>query len=78
MQRLSRTELIELVEKLLSNEGTEQQDIMWLDLVCRNVPDPGVIDLIQMELPAEEIVDRALSYQPVLLGPSSQESTKRT
>ena len=75
MTKLSRSELIELVEKLLSNEGTEQQDAEWLHLVCCNVPDPGVIDLIQMELPAEEIIDRALAYQPVPLGPSSLESS---
>lgn len=74
MKKLSRSELIELVEKLLSNEGTEQQDVEWLHLVCCNVPDPGVIDLIRMELSAMEIVDRALAYQPVRLGPSSLDS----
>ncbi len=72
MKKLSRRELIELVEKVLNVEGTEQQLDERLYLIRCSVPDPGVLDLIYgTELSAEEIIDRALAYQPVLLGPSS-------
>ena len=75
MNKLSRIELIALVEKLHSDEGTEQQDAEWLDLVCKNVPHPQIGRLLRSELCAEEIIDRALAYQPVPLGPSSLESS---
>lgn len=74
MKKLSRDELIELVEKLLSIEGTEQQEAEWRYIIRCNVPDPGVGDLYGTELSAKEIIDRALAYQPVLLGPSSLDS----
>jgi hypothetical protein len=76
MNKLSRSELIELVQKVLDIEGTEQQLDERLYLIRCNVPDPGVLDLIYgTELSAEEIIDRALAYQPVLLGPSSLDSS---
>lgn len=76
--KLTRNELVELAEKILNIEGTEQQLVEWRHLIRCNVPDPGVIDLMyETELSAEEIIDRALAYQPVLLGPSSLESRDR-
>ena len=73
VEKLSRKQLIELVEKLLSNEGTEQQDDEWLHLVKCNVPHPRMNNLIyRTDLSAEEIIDQALAYEPVPLGPSSK------
>ena len=72
MDKLSRSELIELVEKVLNIEGTEQQLAEWRYIIRCNVPDPEVTDMIyETELSAEEIIDRALAYQPVMLGPGT-------
>jgi hypothetical protein len=73
---VTREQLIALVEKLLSNEGTDEQDHEWLALLARNVPHPHVSDLIywnEQELSAEEIVDQALAWRPIELPEVSSE-----
>lgn len=76
--QLSRTELIQLVERLLRGEGTEDQQTEWLALLQHNVPDPGVaryiyyydngrIDPNDKDLSAEEIIDRAFAYKSIQL-----------
>lgn len=74
-QRLSREELIELVEKIRRVENSEEEIDAMLDLLEWNVPDPEVSNLIywsKEDLTSEQIVDRALSYKPILL-PGRQE-----
>lgn len=69
---LSRQELIALVTKIVNAEGTEEELDQWLEMVMRQVPHPQVSDLIFWhgpELTPEEIVDAALSYQPIVLPP---------
>ena len=76
MKKLSRTEMIELLEKILNVEGSERQLDRWLYHIECNVPHPEVGNLVyKTKLSAEEIIDRALAYQPVLLGPSSLDSS---
>ena len=73
---LTREQLVALVGKLLRAEGTAEELDAWLMLVQRNVPDPVVSDLIfraRDQLSAEEIVDRALAYRPITLGPATGE-----
>jgi hypothetical protein len=71
MHSPSRDELIAIVTRLLTADGTEQElDDMetWLE---QHVPDPNVSRLIyhpEREMTAEEIVDQALRYQPTPLG----------
>lgn len=70
MTKVTREQLIELVEKLLSNQGTEEQDQEWLAVLAQNVPHPHVSDLIywnEQELSAEEIVDQAMAWRPTEL-----------
>ncbi|MGN7358472.1 bacteriocin immunity protein [Paenibacillus sp. SAF-054] len=67
---LSRDELIILVSKIMSGEGSEPEIDEMLDLLERNVPDPHVSDLIfwsDIEYSPEEIVDKAMSYKPIIL-----------
>ncbi len=74
-QKLSREELVRLVEKIIRVEGTEEEIDAMLDLFGRSVPDPEAERLIYWsdeDLTAEEIVDRALSYKPIIL-PGRQE-----
>ena len=76
VKKLSRIEMIELLKKIIDVAGSERQLDEWLYLIRCNVPHPEVGDLIfRTELSAEEIIDRALAYQPVLLGPSSLDSS---
>ena len=69
-----RAQLIELVGKLQRAEGTDEEQQAWLTMVEESVPHPQVSDLIyypEVELSAEEIVDLALAYRPLALGPKS-------
>jgi hypothetical protein len=73
-QRLSREDLVPLVRKLQNAVGADEEQAAWLTLLERNVPHPGVSDLVYWsneELTAEEVVDRALAYQAIILGPAS-------
>lgn len=72
---LSRDELITLVERIMNDEGNEQEIDQWLLMVEQNVPHPEISNLIfwnKEDWSAAEIVDIALTYQPILLPPSSQ------
>ena len=68
---LSRNELVEMVQKILQREGTEEELNQLLYKVHSNVPHPKVGTIIynpdRLELPqdltSEEIVDIALSYE---------------
>lgn len=74
-QKLSKDELVDLVARLLRAEGSEEETLQWLELIEQNVPDPNVQGLIYWpnrygldnEPSAEEIVEKALSYQPIRL-----------
>lgn len=68
---MTRTELIQLVEKIRASEGTEKELNELMDLFLKNVPDPnagGYLFLKEYEnLTSEEIVAKALSYKPFML-----------
>jgi len=69
-RKLSREDLLGMVEKLLTAEGTEEELDELLRRVEANVPHPRVSDLIyypEVELTAEEIVDMALGYKAITL-----------
>jgi hypothetical protein len=69
---LSREELIEIVRKVMDCEGTEEEIDGYIDILEENVPHPEVTDLIfysQPELTPEEVVDQAMAYEKLLLGP---------
>ncbi len=71
---LSRNELIDLVEKIMEDQGNEQEIDQWLEIIDQNVPHPEISNLIfwnDKDCSAAEIVDTALAYQPILLPPSS-------
>lgn len=67
---LSREELIGLVEQLMQCSGEEWEMDIWLDMITSSVADPSISDYIfwsDEDLSAEEIVDKALAYKPILL-----------
>ena len=62
--------LVEIVRRLQNGEGTEEEDLEWLAVLQRELPDPAVTDLIfhrDPPLSAEEVVDEARRYRPIEL-----------
>lgn len=74
---MTRSELIELVERILRCEGSETEIEKCLEEFAANVPHPNTSNLIYYPKlgadSAEKIVDAALSYKP-LITPDSSES----
>lgn len=68
---MTKEELIELAEKIINAEGTEQEVIDNMLLFQNSFADPKAGDyLTQVEydhLSAEEIVEKALAYKPIQL-----------
>lgn len=74
MMTLSRNELIDLVERIMKDQGNEQEIDQWLVMLEQHVPHPEISNLIfwnDKDWSAAEIVDMALAYEPILLPPSS-------
>ncbi|ADO55810.1 e9imm peptide [Paenibacillus jamilae] len=77
LQKLNRSELIQLVDKIIRGEGTEEELDSMLTEVMQNTPHPGISNLIywdDRDLSAAEIVDEALAYQPIILPPHESSS----
>ena len=69
-KRLTREELIDLVNKIIECEGSEDEIDEMIEVVKRNVPYPDISDLIywsEDELTPEQIIDKALNYKPIQL-----------
>ena len=65
---MSREDLINLVDKIMKCEGTEDEVDEMIDLLERNVLDPEVTNYIYYENNTpEEVVDKALAYKPIYL-----------
>ncbi|MBR6500345.1 MAG: hypothetical protein IKT25_02430 [Firmicutes bacterium] len=65
---MEKTKLIELVLKIQEYNGTEEEIDEMINILKRNVLMPGVTDLIYFDdKTPEEIVEIALSYQPISL-----------
>ena len=71
-------ELLQLVKKICKGEySTEEERDAMVELFERSVPDPEAADLIfhhKSELTPEEIVEKALSYKPLITPPPSRYS----
>ncbi|UGT44130.1 hypothetical protein LTV02_12385 [Nocardia yamanashiensis] len=73
MAELDREHLIELVGLIQNAAGSEKQLDEWLGRIQDSVSDPNISDYIfwdftEPPLTAEQIVDRALAYRPIVLG----------
>lgn len=75
-RKLNRKQLIEIVKKIcIVDYAIEEEYEQDLSIFLDNVPDPEASDLIfhhNPELSPEEIVDKALAYKPIILGPPSE------
>lgn len=77
MSSLSRLELVQLVRKIAEGEcSSESERDKLINLIEANITAPDITSLIfhhNPELTPEEIVDKALSYKPIILdSPSKQ------
>lgn len=75
-KQLTKEELLELIDALMNDEGTEYETSFWLALLERNVPHPEVTNLIywpKREMTAQEILAEALAYQPLATPPAATE-----
>jgi len=70
-KQIQRDELIEMVEKIQSFAGSEEEIDILIDMFLQNVPDPGALDYLHAKkyesLTPDQIVDKALSYKPFYL-----------
>ena len=69
---MTKSELVELVRKIMNAEGTELELNQMIEKLEKNVPHPDVSDLIfypddENEVTPEKIVEKALSYSPIQL-----------
>ena len=65
---MSREDLIELVDKIMRCEGTEEEQDELLELLERNILNPEVSNYIFFEdNTPEEVVEKALAYKPLIL-----------
>ena len=65
---MEREELIELVDKIMKCEGTEDEIDNMIEVLRKNVIDPEVTNYIfYEENTPEEVVDKALAYKPIIL-----------
>lgn len=67
---MTRTELINLVRKIIECEGTESEIDEMINLLKKNIQYPDLINLIywnEEELTPEQIIDTALNYKPIQL-----------
>ena len=70
LKKLTWEELINLVNRIVECEGSEEEIDEMIEVVKRNVPHPEISDLIYWndeELTPEQIVDKALEYKPIQL-----------
>ncbi len=68
--KLSKNDLIKLVEKIQNSEGTESEIEGLIEVLVTNVIDPNISDYIfyhEPELSAKEIVEKALAYKSIQL-----------
>lgn len=77
MAKLDREQLIDLVARIASAEGSEEQLDEWLTQLQDSVADPHISDHIFWDfsnppLTPGQIVDKALAYRPIVLGGPEQ------
>lgn len=68
---MERQQLIELVEKIRTASGEEDEINFMLQEYLKNVPDPNALDYLHEkkyeDWTPEQVVEKALSYKPFYL-----------
>jgi len=77
MTQFNRQELVELIRRLLSGEGNDEQLGEWLMALKRGTGNPhcDIFDNPKLQgLTADEILDWLLEYRPLLMPPPSAQT----
>lgn len=73
IEKLSKSEIIKIVSKLYYGEDESEEECSELiDVLEQNISDPNLYDYIfsgKYNLTPEEIVEKALSYKPIITPP---------
>lgn len=65
---LNKEEIIDLIQKIRTEDLSEEQEDAILEELEKGVLDPDISDYIYWsELSAEEIADKVLNYKPIIL-----------
>lgn len=65
---LDRNSLIALITQLQNFDGSEEEEDLFLKELEKQVLDPQLSDYIYLtDMNAEQIADKVLSYQPIIL-----------
>ncbi len=76
--RRSKSELVELVRRIMDADGTEREIDDMITALEENVPHPEVTDLIfypeEGDPTPEEVVEEALAYKATPLGDGIRQS----
>lgn len=68
--KLSKLEIIDLVRRVCECKySSEEEEYEILNIIRSNIPAPDISDLIFKHVPEltpEEIVEKALSYKPII------------
>ncbi|WP_331738313.1 e9imm peptide [Embleya sp. NBC_00896] len=69
---MTRQELIDLVQRVMDVQvGSEEEHTALVELLQTNITDPHVTNYVFSprydEMTAEQVVDKALAYQPIAL-----------
>ena len=69
VKRLSKEEIVELIEKITDCENQSEEEIDRLtERLQQSVLDPQILDYIYWtEMPPEKIADTVLQYKPIAL-----------
>lgn len=68
MKLLSRQEMIDLINKVMECEGTEEEQEDLVQKLDEGVLDPEIITYVfWTDMTPEEIADKALAYKPICL-----------
>ena len=78
--QFTKEELIEIVQKIMDCDGTEEEIDALICLLEENMADPKVSDYIfypedGQELSAIAIIEKALAYQPMITPVSGEMNT---
>ncbi|MBN9689586.1 MAG: hypothetical protein J0M24_05055 [Verrucomicrobia bacterium] len=66
-----RQELVAVVQRVMDVGYTDEEMVTIMDLLVRSTGCPHVSDLIfwpKLPMTAEQVVDAALAYRPIILG----------
>lgn len=70
MTKEQRAELIVVITRLMTADGSESELDALLHQLETSVPHPGVSDLVffpEKPMSAEEVLEKALAYRPIVL-----------